>query len=423
MNLTQRIMARSAGKAEVCAGEIIDAHVDRTMSHDNAGLVSKIFKTIGVDQVWDPEKIVILLDHRVPSNSIKTAQGHKSVRQFVKDFGIQHFYDLKEGICHQLMPEKGHVYPGTLMVGTDSHTTSYGAFGAFSSGIGATEMAAVWATGKLWLKVPEVFKFDINGTLPAGVYSKDLIMKIIGDMTADGATYKGCEFYGETIDALTVSERIPIANMSMEMGAKSAIIPFDSQTERYYVEKGFDVAMAKKLAAAAAPSPGEATYEKEFSYDASDLVPQIACPHTVDNVKPIDAVAGTRVDQALVGSCTNGRIDDLEVAARILKGKTIHSDVRLLVIPASREVYLEAIEKGYISTFLKAKAVVLNPGCGPCLGAHQGIMAEGERCISSTNRNFKGRMGSTDSEVYLGSPATVAASALAGEIVDPREIM
>jgi len=420
MNLTEAIMARSGDKKDVAPGDIINAGVDMAMSHDNAGLVSKIFRTIGVPKVWDSEKIVILLDHRVPSNSIKTAQGHKSVREFVKEFNILNFYDMKEGICHQIMPEKGHVMPGTLIVGTDSHTTSYGALGAFSTGIGATEMAAVWATGELWLKVPEVFRFDITGQLPKGVYSKDLILRIVGDMTADGATYKGCEYYGDTIEDLSVSERIPITNMSMEMGAKSAIIPYDARTEGYYKEMGFDVARARKSAAAVAQT-GDQNYEKEFFYDAGDLVPQVACPHAVDNVKPIDEVAGTPVNQALIGSCTNGRIDDLAAAARILKGKTVHPDVRLLVIPASREVYLEAVEKGLIATFLNAKGVILNPGCGPCLGAHQGIMAEGERCIATTNRNFRGRMGSTESEVYLGSPAMVAASAVAGEIVDPRE--
>ena len=422
MNLTESTMARAGGKSDVVPGDIINARVDMAMSHDNAGLVSKIFRTIGVPRVWDREKIVILLDHRVPPNSIKTAQGHKSVREFVKEFGIVNFYDMKEGICHQVMPEKGHVWPGDLIVGTDSHTTSYGALGAFSTGIGATEMAAVWATGELWLKVPEVFKFEISGQLPRGVYSKDLILKIIGDMTADGATYKGCEYYGETIRDLPVSERIPITNMSMEMGAKSAIIPFDAQTDRYYREMGFDVGKARTMADAVSPT-GEQCYEKEFSYDAADLVPMVACPHAVDNVRPVDEVAGTKVHQALIGSCTNGRIADFEAAAYILKGKVVHPDVRLLIIPASRAVYLEAVEKGLIATFLNAKGIVLNRACGPCLGAHQGIMAEGERCVSTTNRNFRGRMGSTESEVYLASPATVAASAVAGEIVDPRELV
>jgi len=421
MNLTETIMARAGGRSDVVPGDIINAKVDMAMSHDNAGLVSKIFRTIGVPEVWDREKIVILLDHRVPSNSIKTAQGHKSVREFVKEFGIANFYGMKEGICHQVMPEKGHVWPGHLIVGTDSHTTSYGALGAFSTGIGATEMAAVWATGKLWLKVPEVFTFEISGQMPKGVYSKDLILRIIGDMTADGATYKGCEFYGETIAKLPVPERIPITNMSMEMGAKSAIVPFDAQTERYFKEMGFDVGKARKMAALVEPG-GEKNYEKEFNYDVSDLVPQIACPHAVDNVRPVDEVAGTKVHQALIGSCTNGRIADLETAATILKGRAVHPDVRLLIIPASREVYLEAVEKGFIAVFLNARAVLLNPGCGPCLGAHQGILAEGERCISTTNRNFRGRMGSTESEVFLASPATVAASAVAGEIVDVRGI-
>jgi len=429
MNITEKIMARAARKKEVVAGEIINAKVDKAMSHDNAGLVSKIFKSIGVTSVWDKEKIVIMLDHRAPANTIKTAEGHKSVREFIKTQGITNFYDIKEGICHQVMPEKGHVFPGELVVGTDSHTTTYGALAAFSTGIGATEMAAVWATGELWLKVPEVFKFEINGTLPAGVYSKDLILKIIGDVGADGATYKGCEFFGETIASLTLSERMPITNMSMEMGAKSALIPFDKQTERFYKEKGLDFKKARKMAQERgvlkekAENESEGTYEKSFKYNVENLEPQVACPHTVDNVKTVGKVEGIEIQQALIGSCTNGRVDDLEVAARILKGKVVHPEVRLLVIPASREVYLEALKKGLISTFLKAKAVVLNPGCGPCLGAHQGILAKGERCLATTNRNFRGRMGSTEAEVYLASPATVAASALTGRITDPREYL
>jgi 3-isopropylmalate/(R)-2-methylmalate dehydratase large subunit len=327
------------------------------------------------------------------------------------------------------MPELGHVRPGMCIVGTDSHTTTYGALGAFSTGIGATEMAAVWATGKLWLKVPETFRVEIDGALPEGVYPKDIIMKIIGDLTADGATYKAVEFYGDTIRDMSTSGRMTLCNMSMEMGAKAAMVPADDETLRYLANDvdrpdgggGITDVQTGEMVKA---DPG-AEYEKLLEYDATGFTPMIARPHAVDNVCPVDdgSVAGLEINQGVLGSCTNGRMDDLAQAAAILKGKTIDPGFRMLVIPASRRVCMQAIKAGYISTFLEAGALVLNPGCGPCLGAHQGILAAGERSIATTNRNFRGRMGSPDSEVYLASPATVAASALKGVIADPREVL
>ena len=415
MTISEKILARSSDKDKVEPGEIIDAKVDMAMSHDNAALVSKVFNEIGVKNVWNPSKIVVILDHRVPANNIKAAEAHKRIREFIKRQGIKHFYDAGEGICHQVMIEKGHARPGMLVVGTDSHTTTYGAIGAFSTGIGATEMAAVWATGKLWLKVPETIRINISGNLPKLVTSKDIILHIIGKIKSDGANYKAIEFYGETIDKMSVESRLTISNQSMEAGAKAAIIPPDSKTIEYVksrTKEGFDIVKADN----------DANYEEILDFDVSNLEPMVACPHTVDNVKPVREVAGLEINQAVLGSCTNGRLEDLELAAKIIDGKNVHKNVRMIVVPASREIYLKAIEKEIIQRFVKAGAMVINPGCGPCLGAHQGILASGERAITSTNRNFRGRMGSPDSEIYLASPATVVASAIRGEITDPRDL-
>jgi len=394
VTVAEEILVRASGMEEVKPGDIVNANVDYAMSHDNAALVIKKFKQIGKKRVWDNEKIVIILDHRTPANTIKTAEGHRSIREFVKEQGIKNFYDINRGICHQVMIEEGFASTGKLIVGTDSHTTSYGAVGAFSTGIGATEMAAVWATGKIWLRVPESYKIVIEGELPEMVFSKDIILNIIKHLRSDGANYRACEFYG-TVENMSLASKIVISNMSMEMGAKAAIFP----SEKY-----------------------DGPYEKEFEFDVSGLSPQIACPHTVDNVKDVEEVEGKKIDQAVLGSCTNGRLEDLRIAASMMEGRKVAEGVRMLVFPASINVYKDALKEGLIETFVEAGALVLNPGCGPCLGAHEGILAAGEVAIASTNRNFRGRMGSRDSEVYLASPATVAASALKGEIADPRKV-
>ncbi len=391
----EELLAKASGEKKVEPGDIVDAGVDTAMSHDNAALVAKKFKEIGVEKVWNAEKIIIILDHRVPANTIKTAERHKTIREFVKEQKIKHFYDVNTGICHQVMIEKGHALPEMLIVGTDSHTTSYGAIGAFSTGIGATEMAAVWATGKLWLRVPESYKMSIEGELPKMVFSKDIILYIIKQLGADGANYKACEFYGSLAKKMSLASKIVIANMSMEMGAKAAVFP----------KKEYG-----------------GIYEKELTFDVGTLSPQIACPHAVDNVKDVAEMEGKEIHQAVLGSCTNGRMEDLQVAAHMLKGKKVAKGVRMLVFPASMRIYKEALKEKLIETFVEAGALVLNPGCGPCLGAHEGILASGEAAIASTNRNFRGRMGSRDAEVYLASPATVTASALQGEITDPRKI-
>ena len=412
MTIADKILARACGKKEVVPNEIVMAKVDVAMSHENADVVLKAFREIGINKVWDNEKIVILFDHRIPAESEKSAATHKRIREFIKEQKIKFFYDLKEGICHQILPEFGHSRPGEVLVGTDSHTTTHGAFGTFAAGIGATEMAGVWATGELWLKVPESFKMTVTGNFKKYVSAKDLILYIIGQLKADGADYKSVEFTGETIKKMSVASRMVICNLSMEMGAKNAIVEPDEKTIEYVKQrtsKKFEITMSDK----------DAEYLKTFEFDVSDLAPQIACPHSVDNVKPVKEVAGTKIHQALIGSCTNGRLEDLKVAARILEDKKVHPDVRLLVIPASRQVYLGALKAGYIEIFVKAGGLVLNPGCGPCLGGHQGLLAAGEVCISTTNRNFQGRMGSPESSVYLASPSTVAFSALKGEITKP----
>lgn len=415
--LAQKILARAAGTRETDVGQVLDCRVDLAMSHDNAALVSRTFRELGLPRVWDPEKIVIPFDHRWPAPDEDAANAHRAVRLFVNDVGIKNFYDGGVGICHQVLPEKGHVRPGDLIVGTDSHTCTYGAFGAFATGIGATEMAAVWATGKLWLMVPESFRIFCEGHFPSHVMSKDLILRLIGDLGLDGADYRSVEFHGPTFQRMTVASRMTVANMSMEFGAKAGVLLPDQKT--------FDWLTARTPPPYAPVYPDEdAVYEKEFHYDVDDLEPQVACPPEVDNVKPVSELAPQelRVDQVYFGTCTNGRMEDLRVAADMLRGEKVARGVRMLVTPASAEVFLEARRAGLLETLMDAGALVQNPGCGACLGAHQGILAAGERAITTTSRNYRGRMGSKDAEIYLASPATAAASALYGVIADPREL-
>ena len=410
----EKVLSRASGK-DAHVGDIVTAKIDLAMSHENSALVLRPFREMGAKEVWDPEKVVLLFDHRVPANTVKTAEGHKAVREFVRASRIPNFYDFREGVCHQVLPEKGHVLPGMLIVGTDSHTTTYGALGAFSTGIGATEMASVWATGELWLRVPETLRLVLSGPLPRGTCAKDAILRIIGDMGADGADYQCVEFLGPVVDSFSVSGRMVLSNMSVEMGAKAGVCFPDGKTAEFLEARG------KGGFEAVRSDPG-AHVKERVEVDLGQLGPQVAKPHSVDNVVPVEEVAGMPIDQALIGSCTNGRLEDLEEAERILRGRKAAAQVRLIVAPASREVYIHASEKGILASLARSGAVILNPGCGPCLGAHEGLLAPGERCISTTNRNFKGRMGSPEAEVYLASPATVAASALKGEISDPREV-
>jgi 3-isopropylmalate/(R)-2-methylmalate dehydratase large subunit len=417
MNIIEKILADASGKREVSPGEIVEASIDVAMIHDLTGpLAIKSFRNIGAKKVWDNQRIVVILDHLVPASSVISANLHKIVRNFVEEQNIENFYDVgRGGVCHQVMPEKGHVRPGEVIVGADSHTCTYGAFGAFATGIGSTEMAAVFATGKLWFRVPEVIKVNVTGKFQNLVTAKDLTLNVVGKIGADGAIYKGLEFGGSTIRDMSVDGRMVLCNMAVEMGAKAGIIEPDEKTLDYV--KGRTDKTIKPV-----KSDPESVYEKVLDVDVSALEPQVAVPHSVDNVKPVSEVENVEVDQAFIGSCTNGRLEDLRSAARVLKGKKIARGVRLIVIPASQEIYLNALNEGLIKTFMEAGATIGNPNCGPCLGGHMGVMAEDEVCISSSNRNFVGRMGSTKSYVYLASPATVAASAITGKIIDPRRL-
>lgn len=416
MTMAEKILAKASGKTEVEAGEIVMANIDVAMTHDLTGPLSvESFEKIGVLKVWDPEKIVIVFDHQVPADSLDAAENHIIMRKFVKQQGISNFYDVREGVCHQVLPEKGHIVPGEVVVGTDSHTCTHGALGAFSTGIGSTDMSMVFATGKLWFKVPETIKFDIEGTLKENVYAKDVILNIIGQVGADGATYKACQFDGETVAQMSVSDRMVLCNMAIEMGGKTGLVEPDQKALNYVnarSNKSYEVFKGDSDAASL----------EIMDIDVSDLEPQIACPHNVDNVKGISDVAGTHIDQVFLGSCTNGRIEDLRDAAKILKGNKVSDSIRMLVIPASREVYTEALNEGLMNTFVDAGALVCNPCCGPCLGGHVGLLGPGEVSLSTSNRNFKGRQGSPEAEVYLSSAAVAAASAITGKIEDPREV-
>ena len=417
MNISEKILSQKLGK-EVTPGEIIEIDVDLAMSHDGTSPPAiKTFEKIA-DKVWDNEKIVIVFDHNIPANTIGSAEFQKVARNFIKTQGIKNHYIHGEGICHQVLPEKGHVEPGKVIVGADSHTCTYGAFGAFSTGMGATDLAMVYTTGKTWFMVPEAFKIEVEGNLKPGITSKDLILNIIGEIGIAGATYKTAEFCGETIDNLDVESRMTMTNMAIEMGAKNGIMEPNKATIDYVCKR----TGKKEKQLNIVKSDKDSIYEKEFLFNVDDMEAQIACPNDVDNVKPLSQVAGTHIDQGFIGSCTNGRLSDLAQAAAVLEGKQVHDDVRLIIIPASREIYGQAMDLGYIKTFLDAGAIVSNPGCGPCLGGHLGVLSEGETSISSTNRNFKGRMGDPNSSVYLANAGVVAASAISGFIENPDNL-
>jgi 3-isopropylmalate/(R)-2-methylmalate dehydratase large subunit len=423
MTVVEKILTRATGLGVANAGDVVEPKVDLAMSHENAALVinqfMKIFEDTGIEpKVWDPSKVAIIFDHRVPAESPKTASNQKKIREFVAKYMISKFHDIRGdvgGICHQILPESGYVRPGYVVVGTDSHTTSHGALGAFSFGIGATEMASVWALGSvLNVEVPATIKVNVSGKFPPYVGPKDLILHLIGKISAQGANFRGIEFHGQTIKAMSTSGRLVICNMTVEAGATSGIVPADRETARYLRE---EAGMTERIEPVIPDD--DAVYERVIDIDVSELNPQIACPHTVDNVKPIESVAGTKVDQIVIGSCTNGRLDDIAMAAGIVKGKKVARGTRMLVFPASGKIYAQALAQGFIGDFMNAGAVVMNPGCGPCLGVHEGALGDGEVALSTTNRNFKGRMGNPNSEVYLCSPAVAAASALTGVITDP----
>ena len=399
------------------AGDFAVCQIDFCFGQDGtSGIIIDRFKALGIKEAFDRNKFAIVIDHSAPSPSMGVSAVHKKLRDFAKEKGLL-LYDIGCGVCHQIIPEQGHVLPGDLVLGADSHTCTYGAMGALSTGVGSTDLAISLASGKNWFKVPESIKIIVKGKLQKGVYSKDLVLKAIGDLGADGATYKSVEFYGPAIEALSMDARFTICNMGVEMGAKFCIIPADKVTLDWI--KGRNVSRK--------PQPQYADQDASYSlvkeYDASKITPQLAKPHTVDNNASVQDMEGTHIDEAYLGTCTNGRFEDLEIAARILKNKKINKDVRFIVAPASRSIYLEAVEKGIISILIKAGASVVTPGCGPCVGTHNGVPSIGETVISSANRNFKGRMGQPEAFIYLGSPATVVASAIEGKLTDPRKFV
>jgi homoaconitate hydratase family protein len=417
MTFAQKVLARAAGLDSVVPGQIVAVKPDHLLTHDNtAAIIGKIGDDLGKHGVVRKDLSVIVLDHVAPAANEKTATGHAQVREFVAKHEIDNFYDVGVGVCHQVVVEKGHALPGKVLVGSDSHTCSYGAVNAFSTGVDRTEAAALMLVGETWFKVPPTIKITLTGELKPPVSAKDLILTIIGDISAGGATYQAVEFHGN-VAPLSIEDRFTIANMGIEMGAKIAVFPFDEVTEAYLTSVGVDRSAYEPVWA-----DSDAQYVRELTYDMGAIEPVVALPHKVDNVKPVGEVEGIEINQALLGTCTNGRLSDLRAAAKILDGKSVDSSVRLLVLPASREVLEEALADGTIKTLVAAGGVLLPTGCGPCLGAHQGVLAPGERCLSTANRNFKGRMGCKEAEIYLASPETVAASALKGKVTDPRKV-
>lgn len=415
MTLTEKILAHSSGKGEVSPGEIVKSRIDVAMMNDiTTVLAINSMREMGRQKVWDPDKVIIVLDHAAPASSIAAAEVQKTIREFAEMQNIKGFYEVGEGICHQIMSEKGYIHPGEVVVGADSHTCTYGAFGAFATGIGSMDMAAVLATGKLWFRIPETIRIEIEGKLPEMVTPKDIILDIAGEIRADGATYKAIEFHGTTVREMSIGGRMTLCNMAIEMGGKSGIVEADDKTKRYLERR-------TKASFRTVHSDPDAEYFETRDFDITKLEPKIAVPSSVDNVKSVSEIVGKRIDQVFIGSCTNGRTEDLEIAARILKGKKIHSGLRLIITPASREIYLKALQSGWLEIFMEAGGIVTHPTCGACWGGYIGILAAGEVCLSTSNRNFIGRMGSQKAEVYLASPATATASAIKGVIADPRE--
>lgn len=411
--IAEKILSSHAGRV-LSAGDFAVCNIDFCFGQDGtSGIIVDRFRALGIKEVFDREKFAIVIDHSAPSPNMGVSAVHKKLRDFSRDKGLL-LYDIGCGVCHQVIPENGHILSGDLVLGADSHTCTYGALGALSTGVGSTDLAISLACGKNWFKVPQSIKIVVHGKLSRGAYSKDLILHIIGDLKADGATYKSVEFYGTCIDDLSTDARFTICNMGVEMGAKFSIIPADKKTLAWLAGRN---KMRK-------PNPQKADKDAVYSlvkeYDASRIVPQLAKPHAVDNNATVEELRGTHIDEAYLGTCTNGRLEDLEIAARMLKGRKVSADVRFIVAPASKDIYLQAMKKGFLSVLVEAGASVVTPGCGPCVGTHNGIPSAGEVVVSSANRNFKGRMGNPESSIYLGSPATVVASAVEGCIADPR---
>jgi len=413
--IIEKILSAHSGQT-AHAGDIVVAKVDFIMGQDGTTpLAIKAYRDMGGQRVLNPEAVALVIDHSSPSPNEGVSALHKLMRQFAAETNVK-LYDIGEGVCHQLVPESGMVGPGSLVIGADSHTCTYGALNAFSTGVGSTDLAGALISGHMWFKVPETIKFVCNGRLPAGVFAKDLILYLIGDVTADGATYMSVEYTGEAIADLSAEGRLTVSNMAIEMGAKAGLMEADEKTLAWlkqYSEKDYEPVKADP----------DAVYAAVKEYDFSTLEPQIARPHRVDNIAPVTGVAGVPIQQAVIGTCTNGRLEDLRIAAQILGGRKVYPDVRFIVAPASKRIFLQAISEGLIQSLVEAGAAVVTPGCGPCVGTHNGVPSDGENVISTANRNFKGRMGNSNAFIYLASPATVAASALTGQITDPREFV
>ena len=406
--LTEEIFSRRLGRI-VQAGEIVVAPVDYAMAHDVTGpLAIEAFRRLQMP-LWDPDCVIFVFDHILPANTVAAAGLHKLVRDFAAEFGVTNVF--QEGICHQLMVEKGFVRPGGIVVGADSHSTTYGALGCFSAGFGSTDIAVTLATGRTWFRVPETIRINLRGTLPPGVFPKDLALQVIRRLGAEGANYLAVEWGGEAVEAMSVDDRLTLANLTVDFGGKAGLCEPDKKTRDYLGD-----------AQIAELRPNRPDYRAVIEVDAEALEPQIACPPAIDNVRDLKDVEGTHLDEVFVGSCTNGRIEDLAIVASYFKGRQVHPDTRTIVVPASKQVYMEALSRGYIQTFLEAGALVMNAGCGPCLGRQHGVLGPGERALSTSNRNYAGRMGSPQAEIYLANPAVAAASALAGAIADPRRV-
>jgi len=428
----EKALARAAGLKETVAGQVVDARPDIVLSHDNTAAIYKIFKSIGVEKVAIPQKLAITLDHAVPAPTALHARNHAEVREFVKQFGVQHFFEAGRGICHQVHSEEAIILPGQLILGSDSHTPHFGWLGAFGAGVGRTEVAVLWATGELWLRVPETIQFTLTGALGKGITTKDLCLHLIGQFGADGGLYMSVEFTGPALSTFSLESRMVIPNMMAEFGAKNAYLPPDEAVFEYLAERkvrrqtedgGRQKTEWLSIIRAGALFPdADATYAARHTIDCASIELTVSCPHSVDATQPLTALRGTKIHQAFIGTCTNGRLEDIALAAEVVKGQRVAAGARLLIVPASSEVYLDAMRLGYVQTLTEAGAMFGTPGCGPCMGNHMGVLAPGEVCISSANRNFKGRMGQPEADIYLASPAVVAASAVTGVITDPREL-
>ena len=416
MNLAEKILAAHTDKKEVSPGEFVNVRVDVILANDvTAPIAIREFRRLGVEKVFDPSKIVMVPDHFTPNKDIASAEQVKLMREFCYEQGIHYFEIGQMGIEHVLLPEQGLVLPGDMVIGADSHTCTYGAIGAFATGMGSTDIAAAMATGDIWMKVPPTIKLVYHGNPGKWVGGKDLILYTIGDIGVDGALYSAMEFTGEAIDALSMDGRFTMANMAIEAGAKAGLFRVDNRTQLYIKSRATRSYLVYE-------ADNDTEYSQVIEYDVSSIEPQVSLPHSPANARPVSEVGDIEINQVVIGSCTNGRIEDLRLAAQILKKRKVHPRVRCIIIPGSQQVYLDALTEGFMEIFIKAGAAVSTPTCGPCLGGHMGVLAEGERCVSTTNRNFVGRMGSPGSEVYLSSPAVAAASAIAGRITSPEDI-